>query len=109
VGRFASDIGIYFIEDEHRHLVLRGQHGFQRQHDPRKLSGGGNGSQWPRRFARIRGELELDSIQARRTRLVEVGGALQFHFQPALGETEAREFLRDGARQLRHYFLASGR
>ena len=36
--RFASDVGVNFVEDQHRDFVLRRQHRFERQHDARHLA-----------------------------------------------------------------------
>ena len=33
IGRFAADVGVHLIEDEHGNVVLGGEHGFQCQHD----------------------------------------------------------------------------
>ena len=62
--RFAADVGVNFIKHQHRDLVLLRQHRFEREHDARHFARGSDGAQGPGRFAGIRGELEINFIQA---------------------------------------------
>src|SRR5262249_34077817 len=64
IGRFAADIGVHFVKNQHRHLVLSGEDGFESADHPSRVGGGGDGAQRAGRFTGIRRELEFDGVEA---------------------------------------------
>ncbi len=79
-------------------MVLRGQHGFEREHHPGDLTGGSDGAQRPGRLAQVGSELKLNRVQPGGLR----GGSRQAvrlcfdgHLEMALAETERAELFHD--------------
>ena len=71
IGRFAADVGVHLIEDEHGNVVLGGEHGFQCQHDAGDFAGRSDGAERTGRLAGVGSELELDLIKTGRLRSAE--------------------------------------
>src|SRR5215472_11037981 len=64
VGGFAADVGIYFVKDQHGHLVFLSEDGFEREHDTSKLARGGDGTKRAGWFAGVWRELEINGVEA---------------------------------------------
>jgi hypothetical protein len=61
-----ADAGVDLVEHHDRHGVAAGEHDLHRQHHPGQLAAGGAAVQGPRRGARVRGEQQLDVVDALR-------------------------------------------
>lgn len=66
---FPTHVGIDFVKNQNRDLVLFREHRLQRQHHTGHLPTGGNRPEWAGGFARVGGKLEFDRVgSARRGR-----------------------------------------
>lgn len=113
-GGFAADIGINFVENQDRDLVLGGEDGFEGEHHAGHLSGGRDGAQGTRRFAGIGGELKFDRVEAVAGR-GEVGegeflggDTLEGDVELALLKAEVGEVTGGGFGKLGDYFATAG-
>lgn len=98
VAHLAADIGVHFVEDQYRHAVVLGENCFNGEHDTGDFAAGGDGAQWPGRFAGVGLEGELDVVQAGRAgRFRWLNG----HVESAVGETEVAQFACDGRGEFR--------
>ena len=61
---FAADIGVDFVKDQHRNLILRCQNRLQRQHHAGHFAGRGDGSERTRWFSGIWSELKFHDVEA---------------------------------------------
>ena len=66
--RAAADAGVDLVEHEARHVVDPGEHDLEGEHDPGQLAAGGASVQRPCRGTAVRDQLELDVVDARRSR-----------------------------------------
>ncbi len=103
VGDFAADVGVDFIEHEQRNSVLRGERGFDGEHDAGDFAAGGDGFERLRGFARIRREEELDALEAAGERR---GEGMQHDLEAGFLKAEFVQLRLDVFRQLRRGFFA---
>jgi NCS1 family nucleobase:cation symporter-1 len=99
MGRLATDVGVDLVEHQDRDVVLRGQHGLEREHHAGEFARGRDRPQSPRRFARIRRELEFGGVEPAPHRFLE---RLQVHREFALLETQVPQLGGRRPDQLRH-------
>jgi hypothetical protein len=102
-GDFAADIGIDFVEDEQRDIVLRSEGAFDGEHDAAHFSGGSDDAQGFGRLAGIRGEHEFGFFGSVGTRL---GQRVEVHGEFCFAEAEVGEVAADFAGEARGGFAA---
>ena len=93
--RAAAHIGVDFVKHQYRNGIRIRQHGFQRQHDTRRLAGRRRRLQRLHLFTKIRSEHELDGVRASRARF----GLLDVDCECRLVEAEHFQLLRNRLRQ----------
>ena len=69
-GRAARDAGIHLVKDHRHHMILLGEHVFEREHDARELAARGDLVDGLEVLARVRAHEEAHRVDARRVRLM---------------------------------------
>ena len=95
VPHLAADIGVDFVEHQHRDAIVRGKHRFGREHDAGNFSARRDVAQRLFLFAEIGGETKVDLIEAGRLRF----GVRHLNTEHTVGEPEVAQMPGDFRRQ----------